>query len=187
MGWYMTIKEKILKLREDGKTYSEIIDELKCSKSTVSYYCGVGQKDKTRNRNRKNRSRQHPFVRKLQNFLSKRKLGTNQCSTETFYKQLYYRLHRFQYKGGQKMQFTVKDVLKKFGKNPTCYLTGKTIDIYDTKSYEFDHKVPLSRGGDSSLNNLGICLRSANQAKNNLLIEEFIDLCRSIVNTYDKK
>lgn len=33
------LKEKILELRKNGKTYNEIIDEIKCSKSVVSYHC----------------------------------------------------------------------------------------------------------------------------------------------------
>jgi len=33
------LKERILELRKSGKTYNEIISELKCAKSTVSYHC----------------------------------------------------------------------------------------------------------------------------------------------------
>jgi predicted transcriptional regulator len=40
------MKEKILKLREEGKSYDEIVKEVGCSKSTVSYYCGKGVKEK---------------------------------------------------------------------------------------------------------------------------------------------
>jgi len=32
------MKEKIIKLLEDGKTYKEISNELNCAKSTISYY-----------------------------------------------------------------------------------------------------------------------------------------------------
>lgn len=32
-------KDKILLLREDGKSYNEIVKELGCSKATVSYHC----------------------------------------------------------------------------------------------------------------------------------------------------
>lgn len=34
-----SLKEKIIKLKKDGLTYSEISNELKCSKGTVSYHC----------------------------------------------------------------------------------------------------------------------------------------------------
>lgn len=33
------LKENILKMRNDGKTYNEIKDILQCSKGTISYYC----------------------------------------------------------------------------------------------------------------------------------------------------
>lgn len=42
------MKEEILKLREEGKTYNEIKLILGCSKGTISYYCGNGQKEKTK-------------------------------------------------------------------------------------------------------------------------------------------
>ena len=47
------MKEQIIKLREDGKSYKEISEILKCSKSTVCYYLGKNQKDKTILRNKK--------------------------------------------------------------------------------------------------------------------------------------
>jgi predicted transcriptional regulator len=33
------MKDEILKLREEGLTYNQIVDKLGCSKGTVSYYC----------------------------------------------------------------------------------------------------------------------------------------------------
>ena len=34
-----SLKQKILRLRQNGKTYKEIKNELKCSKGTISYHC----------------------------------------------------------------------------------------------------------------------------------------------------
>lgn len=44
----MTLKEKIIKLREDGKTYKEIVETLGCSKSVISFHIGehVGRIEK---------------------------------------------------------------------------------------------------------------------------------------------
>jgi len=47
------MKEKILELRNEGKSYREIQKILGCSKSTISYHCGNGQKEKTKNRTKK--------------------------------------------------------------------------------------------------------------------------------------
>ena len=44
------MKDQILKLRAEGKTYNEIVKILGCSKGTVAYHCGSGQKEKTRKR-----------------------------------------------------------------------------------------------------------------------------------------
>ena len=44
----MKHKENILKLRAEGKSYRQIEKELGCSKGTISYHLGVGQKNKTR-------------------------------------------------------------------------------------------------------------------------------------------
>lgn len=52
----MSLKEKILTLREEGQSYNEIANKLACSKATISYHCkranlnNIGlSKDKTTN------------------------------------------------------------------------------------------------------------------------------------------
>ena len=50
------MKEQILALREKGYTYNQIVEQLGCAKSTVSYHCGSGQKEKTRSRERDRRN-----------------------------------------------------------------------------------------------------------------------------------
>lgn len=42
----MKLQEQILQLRSSGKTYNQIVEELGCSKSTVSYYCNSGVKQR---------------------------------------------------------------------------------------------------------------------------------------------
>ena len=56
------LKEKILKLYSEGKAYNDIVDILGCSKSTISFHCGKGQKEKNRNRNRIRRDRKKTIV-----------------------------------------------------------------------------------------------------------------------------
>ena len=45
-----------MQLRKEGCTYSEIVRQLGCSKGTVSYHCGPGQKAKTMERTRERRN-----------------------------------------------------------------------------------------------------------------------------------
>jgi len=78
-------------------------------------------------------------------------------------------------------QFGTSDVLEKIGDSPACYLTGRKIDLQDTRSYHLDHIVPRSKGGDNSLENLGLADRHANIAKSNLSIEELLQLCEDIL------
>lgn len=47
------MREEILRLRELGYTYSQIVNELGCAKSTVAYHIGPGQREKSRARTKK--------------------------------------------------------------------------------------------------------------------------------------
>ena len=84
------------------------------------------------------------------------------------------------------MTFKVKELLAKIGDNPVCYLTGRSIDLMDGKSYHLDHIVPKNKGGVNSLDNCNIACREANQAKGDLLHNELIILCHEIINHHNK-
>ena len=51
------MKNKIIALRNEGKTYDQIKEELGCSKGTIAYHVGVGQKEKTLQRQRSGREK----------------------------------------------------------------------------------------------------------------------------------
>ena len=51
------LKEKIIALASKGFSYRQIQKELGCSKSTISYHLGKGQKEKARARVRKQRDK----------------------------------------------------------------------------------------------------------------------------------
>lgn len=170
------MKEQILKLRNEGKSYNEIVNLLGCSKATVAYHCGKGQKEKTRARAKKRRS-DLVITRKVDNFQYDRKIKDK---AEDFQRE------RILVKGVSKLgertiNFRWHDVINKFGWETTCYLTGRSINIREPKTYHFDHIIPVSKGGDSSLDNLGIACKEANMAKNNLMVDEFIDLCKEVL------
>lgn len=76
---------------------------------------------------------------------------------------------------------TIEDIINKFGENPKCYLTGTSIDINNPSTFEFDHIIPVSRGGTSSLDNLGICIKQANRAKERMTPDEFFNLCKLVL------
>lgn len=58
-----------------------------------------------------------------------------------------------------------------------CALTGKTINVQDA---ELDHIVPQSRGGSHEMNNLRWVWNKANQAKGDMLDDEFLELCQQV-------
>ena len=176
-------KEAILRLRSEGRTYSEIEEELGCSKSTISYHCGENKTEKTRVKNR-NKSNEHKLSRKVSAFKSRITRNTFRGKIKTFKKRNKNR-RTHAYVNNISKNFTVKDVLEKFGDAPVCYLTGVPLNLNDPESYQFDHIVPTSKGGTNDLSNLGICTRSANYAKNDLSVEDLYDLCEQILKWKD--
>jgi predicted transcriptional regulator len=187
--WEVQImKERILALRKLGKSYNKIVKTLGCSKSMVCYYCGENQKEKTVARTKCKRASQHPYVKKLEHFIETSK--SHKCSpvSKTIKQMLHGKIRTFHTDGREcKMTFTVKDVINKFGERPKCYLTGRNVEIEKPRTYHFDHILPRSRGGTNTLENLGICTREANQAKCDLTVPEFIQLCRDVLEHHGYK
>jgi HNH endonuclease len=187
-----SIKEKILELRSKGYNYNQIKKEIGCSKGTISYHCGEGQKEKTRFRTTKRRG--NPLVGKIQFFCEKskptgylQKIST--ITDKAISKKLNGKVMRFSCskKGEYNTMFKVKDLVEKIGDDPTCYLTGRKIDLNHSRSYNLDHVVPKSRGGDDSLGNCQIACREANFAKGDLSYDEFIQLCKEVLEHHENK
>ena len=55
-------KEEIFKLRSEGKTYSQIQKQLGCSKGTIAYHLGEGQKEKTKDRSSRSRTNRKRII-----------------------------------------------------------------------------------------------------------------------------
>jgi len=172
----MKLKDQILKLHEQGIPYNKIAETIPCAKSTVSYYCGKGVKNNILKYQEKRR-KGNPLIQKMGNFKDRTSRS---------------KIRDFQRRDGSKLNnkmernFTIQDLEQHIGKNPKCYLTGRSIDISKPKTYALDHFLPCSRGGKNTLDNLRIVCKDANQAKHDMLYEEFVQLCRDVLNTYDK-
>lgn len=186
----MKHRDEILRLRAEGLSYRKIVDILGCSKSTVSFHCGEGQKEKYKKRQIKKRAKQHPFKSKIESFSNRFKFETlkkdkNSTTEKVKLKNKIDTFHKDRKNNNMynTPTFTPQDVINKFGEHPKCYLTGQEIDIYKPSTYQFDHIVPASKGGDNSLDNLGICTKEANMSKTYHTVEEFIELCKMVLET----
>lgn len=72
------MKEEIIRLRNEGKSYSQIQKELGCAQSTISYHCSLLGKE-----NAKARSKKQKRVKcQCGNFKMKSSILCKRCSTE---------------------------------------------------------------------------------------------------------
>lgn len=163
------MKKEILELRAEGKTYNQIKDILGCSKGTISFHCGKGQKEKSHERSRLRKQTiqgniekriQRYLLRMSRDFRNANKEHSKRITTHTF---------------------KVQEVLSKIGANPQCYLTGDNINLLDYKSYQFDHIKPVNKGGENSLDNLGLTTKLANMSKTDMELEEYLHLCEKVL------
>lgn len=170
------MREEILKLRTEGKSYREIQKILNCSKATINYYCNPEGKSKVRERQKTMRIN-NPLIQKVEAFKHRLK-----SKTEKFQ-------HRKKNNGDGRieefdsnlMDFSWQDIYKLIEANPHCYLTGVKLDLNDIGGISLDHKLPVSKGGDNSLENLGICSKRANSSKFDMTVDEYIEHCKKVL------
>lgn len=180
------MKDEILKLKAEGKTYKQIQEILGCSKGTISYHCGVGQKEKTKSRVRK--KRENVLDSKLERFKAKKNCKSDfKLNNERKY--FNESVRKFQKRDNNSKNridtsiektFNWKDVLNRFGENTVCYLSGEEINLNEN-NYHLDHIIPSSRGGDNSLNNLGILHKTVNVMKSDMTPDELLEWCVKIL------
>jgi 5-methylcytosine-specific restriction endonuclease McrA len=159
------MKDKILELRSLGFTYRAIEAQLGCSKSTISFHCGEGQKEKNACRSRERRKRNPE--------LSSLKRGTFNFNQLRGFRDLE---NRTEY---SLTMLQADEVLQE--QQGKCYLTGRNLDFSNKGNIHFDHKIPVSKGGSSTKENLGICIRQANLAKSDMTVQEFLDFCKEVL------
>lgn len=164
------MKEKVLELKAKGYNQREISQMLNLSKSSVSYHCNPNEPAQTRARTKLARSKnaQTNLQRKVDSF---RSIHNKSRKLEKAVK-------RFT---NDEKKFNKTDVLEKFSQQTVCYLTGEPIDLLADDDYSFDHIVPKSRGGDNSIENLGITKATVNYSKHAMTDEEYIQLCLKVV------
>ena len=182
------IKKEILELRSEGFSYRQICEKLNCSKGTVAYHCGKGQKEKYRKNSNETKKR-NPLRRKMWAFQGEKykSVKINPISGGRA-KVLKSKRDNFseikksrKESAGYNYMFTLEQLENKIGDNPICYLSGESIDLNNSREYSLDHIVPKSKGGTNDLDNCGLASSKANQAKSDLSVEEYITLCKNVL------
>lgn len=156
-------EKEILKLKEQGFKQSEIAKKLNCSSSLVNYYLNPKEREAVKQRTKK---RDQSIV----------KLEKRICSFNHNRKG-----HNITAQNADVRGYTVEDVKKHIGwPIGKCYITGIPID-FTKDDYHLDHIIPVSKGGDNSLENMGAVIPQVNMMKAALTKEELISLCTSIL------
>lgn len=180
------LKQQIIDLHNQGSTYTQIQKALNCSKGSIAYHLGKDTKNKAKITNKKFKINNPILIRLYRFCYTKPTYSKLKINIPTLYRLLYQKLYAF-YKKHKLMSnklITVQEFMEKYKDGFKCYLTGEPIDINNYDSYEFDHIIPSSRGGDNSLSNLGLCKKQANRMKSDLLLNELLDECKQIL-TYN--
>jgi 5-methylcytosine-specific restriction endonuclease McrA len=160
------LRTKIIELSNTGKGRNEIAKELGCSKSVVSYHLNTSTKEKALQAQRVRRldpTDRARVSKKIDNFMTQlKRKGKDFCK-------------------GTDDCIKLSDVMEKIGDDPKCALSGRKIDLGNPKAYSFDHIIPLSKGGQSTLDNMALTCTEANVAKGALLTPELLELCKDIL------
>lgn len=181
--------KQIQELRKQGLSYAQIQSQLGCSKSVISYHCNQQAKDKTKARIKKEIWKEK-FLRQLDNFKGRR-IGKGKPSKCKDWNHKFrsavscFQINRVNKEIRMKNKhFTYKEAIEHFGGTTTkCYLTGRTIDILKD-DYCLDHIVPVSKGGSNQLSNMGMTCPEANASKADLTLEEYLNLCKEVLENF---
>lgn len=178
------LSQKIIKLRQQGLSYSKIAKQLNCSKSTISHHCSQKSREKTQIRHIKNKEHclwKYKLMEKVSNFRTQVYDHKPYHKCEDWNKKFRTSVSRFKHRGTQMKTYTYQEALKYLGgTNLTCYLTGTPINIL-TDDYQLDHIVPVSKGGTNELSNMAITCVEVNQMKGGLTNEELFSWCQKIL------
>jgi|TARA_R100000482_G_C5113305_1_gene141682 5-methylcytosine-specific restriction endonuclease McrA len=177
------LNKQIIALRKKGLPFSKIAKQLKCSISTVSYALRKKTRIKSKQKQDKLPKHKKTITNKIYSFKNtptpkqNKKLWYINKTPRQISKAISTKASTFQ----RSMTFNYKDVYRKYGDHFPCALTGRPLNFKDPDTYEYDHILPTSRGGENTLDNMQIVCPEVNRAKQNLTDQEFIDLCKEVV------
>ena len=187
------LKERILKLKKEGLTQSEIALKLDCAKSTVCWHFDRNKQLK-KAQDRKKKIPEH--IVKWQRNISRFSTAKTKTKQKIEIKDLTFseasanfrdRLKDYAkiYKSDKERTkvVNIKKVIDKYNITEentkiTCRYTGDVLDWKRPGECEIDHEHPRSKGGENTIENLQILSKAANQAKGDMTHDEFIDFIK---------
>ena len=175
---YGNLKKRIKELYAAGYSSKQMMEELGCVKSTISY--SLNERNETKKvctliRKIHTFKKREKETSELEKFKHDEDLRIFVCKIATF------KRSAIMVEPGQGTKPTKKNVLEKFSGKSFCSLCGTACDFKNSKSYSFDHYIPRSRGGDNSLENMQLLCMECNMMKHAMLQEEFLEKCKMIV------
>ena len=181
---------KIQKLRANGKSYKDIALELKCSKSTISYYCSPGSKKKCRTKTKNYlKTFEGKLVKRWDSFTHPRHINPVRKDPD-WNKKFRTAASEFRNRQGmncKKEEYSYKILLEHIGGiNTFCYLTGTPINI-EIDDFQLDHIIPVSKGGTNEISNCGITLPVVNRMKTDMTVPELLEMCEKILKYHNYK
>lgn len=183
----MSIPSKLLKLRE---TIFALRDEY-CNRLENASLSRQEKKSKSRdyvcsvlNITKDRYYRASMSLEKIEKLQKYRKAIREKMKNEDKYFLLKRKVRGFLKRGVKSKSFTYKDVVNRFGETPKCNLTGLPIDFSKTETYQLDHIIPVSKGGNSSLDNVQLIHPTANRMKSDIDMDIFVKLCKLIASKY---
>jgi 5-methylcytosine-specific restriction endonuclease McrA len=175
--------EEIYDLDNRGYSVNAIAKHIGCHRTTVTMYRlgNVTDKAKARrkrvNEQNKEYRKSRPWFYRLAGKVSAfksirtRRSGTNGNG-------------KYEPVAIPEQEYRTADVLLKLAENPTCYLTGRKLNIKNPSSYSLDHIKPRSRGGSIELSNMGFTCPEANESKSSRTVKEHLDYCAEVLTNH---
>ena len=184
--------KRILELRSQGLSQKSIAVKLGCARSTVGYHCSPITKKTSKERKARyfeEDPTKYKFIKHLDNFKS-REQGNGRKISKNWNKKIITAVSRFRLRTSPnknnkqevvEQNYSYLEAIEHLGGLKTkCYLTGKDINL-ETDEYCLDHIIPVAKGGSNELDNMGITIPKANASKSDLQLEEYLDLCKMVL------
>ena len=188
-------------IRNCGASYFQIAKHFNLSKGTLSYHLSKGGKERQYKYRQQNKKSPEFIASKKATTFKAKKYIPNEIKDnkyESIERIANSKAQQFkkEYKGKNKMKrknnagqgnfsenWTGKDALEHIGgkDNAYCYLTGEKLDLAKSDEYHFDHILPPRKNGTNDLSNLGATTRNANVSKNDMTVEEYLELCSKVL------